>query len=206
MVELIRGTTFRKRTIAVLIPTRAGGIDARVYASHCELQWPMAERTYRICVKDEVAVAYNSLFKAALDTGFEYALTLEDDMLVHPNTAPMLLAALETHPELSGVSVLYRTKADPGAALLLGHPDHPGDCGFMDPPETGLVECNVIPMGAALWRLSMFRDLPAPWFQTTPEATQDVHFCRNARAAGHRFAVDCGLRAGHLDVVSGIVY
>jgi hypothetical protein len=82
-----------------------------------------------------------------------------------------------------------------------------GDHSLRDmPDEPGLLEVNAIPMGVALWRLSMFKDMPKPWFGETPLVTQDIFFCKKAREAGYRFLVDCSLSAGHLNVETGNVY
>ncbi len=71
-------------------------------------------------------------------------------------------------------------------------------------------------MGCTLWRMELFRRIPPTWFVTVsdwfPEQggvaamTQDLHFCRKAREAGGRFAVDCRVKVGYLDPATGIVY
>ena len=74
-----------------------------------------------------------------------------------------------------------------------------------------LVECCGTGMGFNLWRLSMFKSkkLRKPWFVTQKHdgmATQDLYFWADARKAGFRCAVDCGVKVGHYEVESDTVW
>ncbi len=204
---LLEGTTFKDRSIAVLTPTRKF-IHCQVVASWQELQWPLnAPHKGVICKGREVADAYNALFGAVLNdeemSKFTYVLTLEDDNLPPPNAVLKLLHVLE-HSDYDAVSGLYHTKSAPSVPLVLGDIRKPDD--FTAQPVTqGVVEVNAIPMGCALWRLQLFRSMPAPWFKTEG-ASHDIYFARNARAAGHRFAVDLDLRVGHMDTETEVIY
>lgn len=62
-------------------------------------------------------------------------------------------------------------------------------------------------MGFTLARLSVFTDqrLRRPWFKTVASkeegvGTQDLHWASDMRKHGYRFAVDCDVRVGHLEV------
>jgi hypothetical protein len=70
-------------------------------------------------------------------------------------------------------------------------------------------------MGCSLWRMSLFKEMPAPWFVTLNEVTderkiscasQDLYFCERLKRAGKRLAVDLRVHVGHMDVETGIVY
>ncbi len=125
-------------------------------------------------------------------------------MLPPATAVHSLLAVMEDSP-FDAVSAYYRNKEDPGQPLILGYPNVEGDSAIRS-PNGEVMECNIIPMGFALWKLDMFRQMAGPWFETTPRETQDVNFCRRARKEGYRFAVDSRVRVGHLDVHTGKVY
>ena len=202
----IQGTGFHDRSTMLLIPTRdVNGGNWNVFNSILSLAFPQnAKQGHRIVGGNDVAPAYNQLFHLAVESGLAYAMTVEDDMLPPPDAILQLQEVLETHPEYAAVSALYWTKGEKNWPLVLGHPEHPED--FTPRHAKGLVEVNAIPMGCALWRLGMFKELPGPWFEKQADCTQDIGFARKAKAAGYRFAVDCSLRVGHLDTSTGKVY
>ena len=72
--------------------------------------------------------------------------------------------------------------------------------------QGAIVPCNGIAMGCSLYRMSMFKDVPRPWFKTSSSGTQDLHFCSKAASAGKRFAVDSRVRVGHMDLATGEVF
>jgi len=78
-----------------------------------------------------------------------------------------------------------------------------------------IMPVNGIAMGCALWKMSLFREIPAPWYVTLNDLvpgkgvigmTQDLSFCQRAIQAGKRLAVDLRVKVGHLDIGSGTVY
>jgi hypothetical protein len=76
-------------------------------------------------------------------------------------------------------------------------------------------EANGLGQGFNLFKLSMFKELPKPWFKTLQEYnpntgvrcyTQDLYFYENASKYGYKFACDTRIKVGHLDKQSGIVW
>lgn len=150
--------------------------------------------------------------------------TLEDDNIPPPDAHIRLLESIEAGP-FDAVGGLYFTKGDVNMPQCYGDPELYRQCGALEfrPRDIvsavrhgHVVECNGIAMGCTLWRMELFRRMPPPWFVTVadwfPEQggaaamTQDLYFCRKAREAGARFAVDCRVKVGHIDPASGIVY
>jgi hypothetical protein len=83
------------------------------------------------------------------------------------------------------------------------------------PVPDSIQACNGLGMGFTLFKLSMFRKVPKPWFKTLQEydpangaraATQDLYFFQNAAIEGYKFACDNRVKVGHLDVRSGEVW
>lgn len=199
---VIQGNTFVDKATNVLIPARHMNGGNWVFMLRlCNLNYPRNARCQRLAVTgDEVGVAYSKLFELALASGKPFALTLEDDMMVEPETLDRLFAVMDAHPEYAAVSALYQDKSLYAEPYVLGDPAKEDD--FTCRRSTsGVVETNAIAMGCALWRMEMFKDerLMKPWFATLPHETQDIHFCRKARRLGYRFAVDCDHIITHLD-------
>jgi GT2 family glycosyltransferase len=208
---LLKGDTYHDRSHAIITPSR-GVVHAEVYGAHLSMrQVPGSVKSIRVVVTgDEVGVAYNRAIRTILDykERFRYIITLEDDMLPPELGFEQLIASIEAHPEMAGVSGLYYTKHENKVPLVLGFPDRPQDGSMRSIPTddpNAFIECNIIPQGFGIFRADLYRELPFPWYVTTRE-TQDVTFCRKARDKGYRFAVDCSIRCGHLDLSTGKVY
>lgn len=165
-----------------------------------------------------------------------FILTTESDNIIPPKAVIQLFQAIYTCPDCGGevrerpggavakgwvcadghrgydaVSGLYFMKTDPPTPMAFGDPSDPSD--FKPRPiraaiESGAtIEVNGIAMGIAVWRKDLFRRVSQPWFTTTQENTQDIWFCKKAKAeTGARFGVHCGVQSGHLDVTSGVVF
>ena len=134
-----------------------------------------------------------------------------------------LLESIEAGP-FDAVGGLYWTKGDFNMPMAYGDPAEYQRTGVLDfrPRDVRaclaagqVMEVNGIAMGCTLYRMSLFRELAAPWFVTVadvvpdkgPQAfTQDLYFCERAKRAGKRFAVDMRVRVGHIDTNDGRVY
>lgn len=218
-VEHVPKSSYRDTSMVVLCPLRTPMVHNRVVQAWQSLQWPMNQRRAMFMITGaEVGQAYDDQLAAVLehpDLGkWRYLLTLEDDNLPPPEAALQLLEAIEAGP-FDGVGGLYFTKGDLNMPQCYGDPAEYARTGALDfrprdivsaVKQGAIVPCNGIAMGCSLYRMSMFREIPRPWFQTNPSNTQDLYFCSKAARAGKRFAVDCRVRVGHLDVQTGVVY
>lgn len=177
-------------------------------------------------VGHEVGKAYDEAIKAILAdpnmSTWKYVLTIEDDNLVPPDAHIRLLESIE-ETKADAVAGIYFTKGDLNMPMAYGDPARFKETGVLDfaPLDVtkfvergNVVEVNGVAMGCTLYRMDLFRQIPAPWFVTVsdvfPEGakcyTQDLSFCEKAKRAGKRFYVDCRVKVGHMDVVSGTVY
>ena len=150
-------------------------------------------------------------------------MTLEDDNLPPPDAHLRLLESMD-FGNYDGVSGLYFTKGEVNMPMAYGNPDEYARTGVLDfrPRDVReaitagqIMPVNGIAMGCALWKMSLFREIPAPWYVTVNDVvpgkgmvamTQDLHFCERARRAGKRFAVDMRVKVGHLDPASGTIF
>lgn len=127
----------------------------------------------------------------------------------------------EGHRGFDAISALYFTKSEPGMPMAYGDPAKADlSSGYVNfepvsirdaVNEGRVIEVNGIAMGFTLWRRSLFEEVSEPWFKTVNEDgrcdTQDLYFCRRAKLeAGARFGVHCGVRVGHIDRASGVIY
>jgi hypothetical protein len=227
-IELIAGSTYQDSSTVIVIPTR-GMISHRVVAAWQGLLAPMNQKRAILFAKGhEVGEAYNAMIRDVILANSElrkwkYVLTLEDDNLPPPDAHVRLLETIEWG-KYDAVSGLYFTKGEVNMPMAYGDPEVYQRTGALDfvPRDVRsalaagqIMRVNGIAMGCALWRMELFREIPAPWFVTVSDVvpgkgpqqfTQDLHFCEKAVRAGKRFAVDMRVRVGHLDIKSGNVY
>lgn len=144
----------------------------------------------------EVGAAYNALIEGILAHPFlktwRYVLTLEDDNGPPFDAVLRLMETLEAGPsgdgssEWDAVSGLYFTKDSVHSPMAYGDAEEFHRTGYANfyPVDLSKVpycasspcedqrclkhvlECNGIAMGCALWKMEMFKQIPAPWFVT----------------------------------------
>lgn len=231
-IALIPGSTYRDNSTVVVIPTRGRDTDPSIspkwLSSFQNMIAPMNQkRAVLFACGHEVGRAYDALVDQVLGDAqlstWKYVLTIEDDNIVPADAHVRLLEAIEAGP-FDAVSGIYFTKGDVNMPMAYGDPDHFRRTGELEfrPRDVRaaiarghVMEVNGIAMGCALWRMSLFREIAKPWFETLADVypdkgpasgTQDLVFCGKARRAGKRFAVDFRVKVGHLDVKTGVVY
>lgn len=185
------------------------------------------KRAIFFAVGDEVGEAYNrTLIQILADpeiSTWKYVLTLEDDNLPCPDAHIRLLESIEWG-KYDAVGGIYFTKGDINMPMAYGDPDAYSRTGVLEfrprdirgaLPDGSIMEVNGLACGCTLWKMDLFKAVPAPWFVTMSDwvegvgakcYTQDLAFCEKAKKAGKRFAVDMRVRVGHLDPSSGVVY
>jgi GT2 family glycosyltransferase len=186
--------------IALLIPARdwmpASSVQAILGLAY---SLPPGSRVVLLDVGSNTATTRNALTRVFLGTDLDYALCVDADMLPPPQLAQILLA----HAERGGwgmVSALYfarRPPHRPEAWLLDGTDATRERAAF----RSGLHEAEAVGFGAVLVRRAVFEAVGDPWFQFAeehPGFDEDRGFCRRARAAGQRIAVDLDCVVPHI--------
>ena len=145
----------------------------------------------------------NRLAARALDIGATHVLFLDADMTF---PADLIGKLLKVGAPIS--AALYFKKSPPFAPVpsMLDVPNDPQLMRPIELPESpGIVDCDVVGMGATLISREVFEGIGKPWFayeayRRTGEmsVTEDVTFCVKARKAGFRIACDTGSICGHL--------
>lgn len=211
--RIIKGGSWKRQRIIVILPS-SDLIPAKVALSLWNLAFPPNNGVLRILAMGmEVGEAYSNAIQGVLDhpelSKWEYILTVEHDNLPPVDGVVKLIERMEENPQYHAISGLYFTKGYGGVPQIWGDVRDPVLNFRPQPPDAngGLVECNGIGMGFALFRLAMFQDgrLRRPWFKTLTGkngegiGTQDLYFWGDARKHGYRCAVDCSVRVGHYD-------
>jgi hypothetical protein len=223
-IEHVPKSSFRDTSMVVIVPTRDDTLRIPFVERLNALMPMMNQRKYMFFVSGaEVGRAYDEMVAMVLahpELGTcRYLMTIEDDTLPPQDAILRLTESIEIGP-FDGVGGMYWTKGDYNMPMIYGDPAEFARTGRLefgprDPTEAlergGIIECNGIANGCTLFRMQAFRDVPGPWFQTLNEAgvgamTQDLFWCRKARLAGKRFAVDCRVRCAHADWKTGTLY
>lgn len=213
--KLDNAFSYKRSRVVYVIPA-IGAIPPKVYLSHRSLIFPPNQAMLPMLVHGaEVGDAYERALTAILGDPnlreWEFILTLESDNCPQPDAVLKLLAAMEKHPEYSVISGLYWCKGV-GGPNGMGVPHLWGDITDsqvnyrpVKPRPGEIIEVYGTSMGAALWRMSMFRDprIPRPLFKTKADlngvGTQDLAAANELHKLGYRFAVDCSVLVGHYD-------
>lgn len=230
--KTIYGNTYRDLSVVAIVPTR-GLIHPKVVQSWIGLSRPINQKFGMYFVAgDEVGVAYNRGIEFIIghkDYGkFSYIMTLEDDNIVPASAVYLLLEAIGRGYD--AVGGLYFMKNSMAVPMAFGVPDRMDEGGNLDmmpvdvtdallaaeKNEPGaVIEVNGIACGCTLWSMDLFRKIDPPWFQTWTKfrddgavevVSQDIDFCRKAKARGARFAVDTRCKVGHIDRETGTIY
>lgn len=223
----IPGSTYRDQSTFIIMPSRDELIHYRVTSALYSMIAPMNQkRGIAIVTGHEVGVAYNTAIQNVLNdpqlSRWPYIMTIETDNIVPVDAHKRLLETIEAG-KWDAVGGLYFTKGEINMPMAYGDParfESTGELEFTprsvaDAVSAGQVmPVNGVACGCTLWRTEMFKVIPPPWFVTVDDIvdgipqgfTQDLYFCKRARFAGRRFAVDCRVKVGHLDLATGEVY
>jgi hypothetical protein len=216
--RLIEGYSWKRNDIVMVIPA-AKLVPARAALSWMGLIFPPNNGVARWCVLGrEIGEAYSGAFEQIVTDPnlgkFQYILTVEHDNIPPPIGVLELIKLMNNYPQFSAISGLYFTKGEMGQPQIWGDIRDPVRNYRPQIPDLELQvqECYGIGMGFALWRMEMFKDplLEKPWFKTCAGmdgvGTQDLYFWNKAGARGYRCGVAPGVRVGHLDFNTDIVW
>lgn len=137
----------------------------------------------------------------ALNQKCDYLLFVDDDMIFPPDTIEKLLA---NNKPIVGVASNSRMIPLRPTVALMGDNGEPV---VVEKPEDIPKEpfkCYSIGMGVALIDLTIFNDLPKPWYKFTENGMgkvvigEDEWFCNQAKVKGYEIWCDPTLEIGHI--------
>jgi hypothetical protein len=214
-IQYLKGNSFSNMNTLVSIPTR-GMIHCKVIISWKSLMYPLNSNISHFFIEGlEVGEARNKTVQALHEIpNLEYLLFLDDDVLV-PSDLLIRLSRCMKEEEYDIISGLYHIKDSNRTPLAFRIEDNLLKPISQDEELSGkVIDVDVVPMGCTLIKKSAFSKLIKPYFKTVNESdgirttniTEDVYFCRKAKEAGLKIGIHTGLRCGHLDVNTGIIY
>lgn len=154
------------------------------------------------------ALAREKLMEQALNTGMDYILTYDDDMVLPTDMVERLLLDMEENPQIDILAPLAFMRNPPHYAVMYttieGYDRKNHQPYFINEfvknyPKDKLVECDAVGFGAVLIKLDMVKNMSAPYFFSTTGTGEDIYFCMKARKeADARVFMDTRIKLGHL--------
>lgn len=219
-VRLEKSKSYKDLSTIIITPTRGGrSLCPRWVSAMQGLMRPMNQKVFgpMFMAGMEVGHAFNAAIEMILAnpelSKFKYLLTVEDDNLPPPDGLLKLYESIDKYDVVGG---LYWTKGDEGQPMLYGDPNStPLNFIPQRVVENQIQPVNGTGMGFALFRLSLFKKMPTPWFETKQSwdaregakcYTQDLYFYEKVARNGGKIAVDNRVKVGHLDIENDHVY
>lgn len=140
----------------------------------------------------------NDIVERALIEGCTKLIMLDVDMVYHQKTITSLLAR-----RLPIVGALCFRRYPPFDSIML-RGDVKGYMPVDEWEEDELVEVDATGAGCIMYDMSIFREMPFPWFkfrhdpETGAGIGEDIGFCQDLKEAGYRIFVDTSVPADHL--------
>lgn len=217
--KVVRGT-HKRPTYLLAIPT-LGMMPADVVIAFWRLATPINSQIQTLLIKNkEVADARNYAceYVLSLNPRPQWLFFLGDDMLPEWDAAIRLVDEMNTG-KWDVLGGMYMAKQIP--SFIVGWRDDitggfkPGVHFRMG----DVVPVDIIGMDFTFISVDMLAQLKPPYFETGPKIevnnanvptrnayTEDVYFCKKIRALRHRIGLHTGVRVGHLDVKTSMVY
>lgn len=210
--------------LALLLPTVSRNGDGSLrfqppeWGIGLSLLAPLANCRHAILsIKDmDRGPARTALVKQARSYGARWGMFLDDDTVPPPDAMQKLQYVLENADEdVAVVGGIYTTKSDPAVPLVFQ--DY-GIGPYWRWKRGDVFECQAVATGCMMIRLSVFDDLPEPWFvdvhgveharslglyrngdalPLSTEWTDDMYFCYRLRNAGFRMMAHGGVLCDH---------
>lgn len=148
---------------------------------------------------NNIAGMRNRIIDAALKAGCSHLVMMDTDQIYPRETIPRLM---EHKLPIVGCLV-YRRYPPFDPLMFTGEPHKYVNITEWTPGE--LVRVEATGTGCLLFDMTVFQNLPAPWFKEVVneetgevETGEDFYFCDQARKHGYDIHVDTGLVCGHL--------
>lgn len=220
--EFTRRQLYRDQSCVMVMPALGDTITLRVHDAMMNMQrLPNQKFTNFAVANMEVSAAYDWAVSTILThpqfDGWKWMLCVEQDNLP-PFDGFVNLITAATEQDYDILGGLYWTKGIGGVPQIWGDITDPAENYRPCAPdlEGGIVDCWGTGMGFTLFRLDLFRDMPAPWFTVQPEDgmfTQDLKFASRLHKwraetglPPAKIGVHCGVKVGHVDLATGDVW
>lgn len=138
----------------------------------------------------------NNLIREAMSVGCTHIIMMDTDQIYQQDTISRLMG----HKKQIVACLVYRRYPPFDPLMLRGELTKYQVITEWTPGE--LVEVDATGTGCIMYEMSVFRNMPPPWFHFRTSASgpvgEDIGFCWDLRRAGYQIYVDTGCVAGHL--------
>lgn len=195
--------------LLIVVPTLIPREDVSKNGLRCLQGWSLPGTFQRrvFCVTGRpVADAYTEAVHEAKQHGADFILCVEDDHVIPEGTFERIWSVYRQHGPRCVVGAWYPQKRKPqtGASVVLR--DGMREPLNLDGQHNDIQEVFIITQGFTLIPMSVFYEIPHPWFATTGSVTQDAFFSQLAREAGYKLIVDTDAKIKHVDRETGEVF
>ena len=150
-----------------------------------------------------VDVGRNIIAKYAQENGFDYIMWVDSDMILPKNTLVRLLshdkdivAGVYSYKVLGNKEVVAKRFQDETR-------EEYDNLTIKEIKESsGLIEVDGFGFGCVLTKVSVFKEIPYPWFIYTHEMGEDIYFCRKAQNEGYKIWLDTDVICGHIGTIN----
>jgi cellulose synthase/poly-beta-1,6-N-acetylglucosamine synthase-like glycosyltransferase len=188
-------------------------VQHAAYRSHLSNVYEWGAKSYEFRVvfltqhRVEIAHARNNAVRMAIRGGFDYVFFYDDDTVMPDNMLPQLIKRMD---EFNAISAGYFIRGAPFKPMVFRwigkkrtHLKLASERTYkrlID--DDGVLRDNVgaVGMGCTLLRVDDFKKVPFPWFQTTPNMTEDVFWFLAAHRdiEGYKVGMDFNVKCGHI--------
>lgn len=150
-----------------------------------------------------VDVGRNIIAKYAQENDFDYIMWVDSDMILPKNTLVRLLshdkdivAGVYSYKVLGNKEVVAKRFQDETR-------EEYDNLTIKEIKESsGLIEVDGFGFGCVLTKVSVFKEIPYPWFIYTHEMGEDIYFCRKAQNEGYKLWLDTDVICGHIGQIN----
>lgn len=214
-IKYVTGGSYCNLNTLIVIPTR-GMVHYKVIISWKALLMPLSSNISNLFLESmEIGEARNTAIEEFKKmSNIEYIVFLDDDVIVPENALIRLYRSMIVN-NYDILAAMYYMKSP--IKVPVGFKYNNGvltNINIDEQLKNEPLDVDVVGMGCTLIRKSAFDKLSFPYFKTvenlegikTTNSTEDVYFCNKAKESGLKIGIHPGIRCGHIDVKSGIIY
>jgi hypothetical protein len=174
------------------------------YTNHCQFwfrlgrSYPHIDFVFSNPARMSIDRMRNMTAKAAIELNADYALFLDDDVIVPPNHGLEQLLACDAEVAAGRVCVrgfpfnymaFERRGSDPDGLYIMN-----------DLPKDGILEVGAVGFSFALLKVEPLRRMTEPYFITGVNCTEDIYYCDKLHKldSSYKVKINCECECGHI--------
>lgn len=184
-----------KTKLAIAIPCSFPWVPVAFHEAYTVMKKPVGGYVYiRVKSLHSIEDMRNRAVEEALRLDCTHLLQIDSDMVVHPETIPVLLSR-----EMDIVGALYFNRFPPFEPTAVISDDR-----FPEWISDDFYEVEKVGGGCLMVNTDVFRCIEPPWFKMDRDAMgkiklgEDFTFCKKARALGYKIYCDSTVTAQHV--------